>query len=215
MATNIQEQLSALAEEVGFVMKLPALKANMGGVDYYVITLPFSAVKRYVTTTDPNLPVRQRENRKASPGRYKEIAGYIRNNPDDYRFSALTCTFGKNGTSQPLEWQPAAPTGLGSGIGMLTLDQRDPMIIVDGQHRFGAICQAVEEDPSLSEEMITIVLFPYMGVESAQQLFSDLNRTARKTNKSLDILFDHRDQINRVVQRVVDSCRFFRRPGES
>ena len=26
MATNIQEQLSALAEEVGFVMKLPALR---------------------------------------------------------------------------------------------------------------------------------------------------------------------------------------------
>jgi DNA sulfur modification protein DndB len=190
-------------------MEVPALKGRMGSVDYFVITLPFGVAERYITTTDPNLPPQQRENRKPSPARYREIALYIRHNPDDYRFSAITCTYGKEGTSAPVRWEPAQPDGLASTIGTLTLDQTDPLVIVDGQHRFGAIKEVINEEPSLRNEVITVVLFPYLSVGAAQQLFSDLNRTAKKTTKSLDILFDNRDAVNRVVQQLVQRVRTF------
>ena len=65
MVTSISEQLQGLADNVGFLMTVPALKGWMGSVDYYVITLPFSTMARYITTTDPNLPAKQRENRRA------------------------------------------------------------------------------------------------------------------------------------------------------
>lgn len=206
---TLQAELGELASSAGMIMQVPALKGHMGNVDYFIITLPFGTATRYITTTDPNLPARERENRRPTPARYREITRYIRNNPEDYRFSALTCTYGREETTEPLRWDEAAPDGLGSTIGRLTLDQRDPLIIIDGQHRFGAIKQAIEEDPSLRDEVITVVLFPYLSVQAAQQLFSDLNRTAKKTTKSLDILFDHRDVVNRVVQQVVDRVSVF------
>lgn len=205
---SLQAAISELAPSAGMIMQVPALKGRMGNVDYFVITLPFSTATRYIITTDPNLPPRERENRRPTPSRYREITHYIRNN-DDYRFSALTCTYGRDGTAQPLQWDSPAADGLGSTIGTLTLDQRDPLIIVDGQHRFGAIQQAIDEDPSLRDEVITVVLFPYLSVRAAQQLFSDLNRTAKKTTKSLDILFDHRDGVNRVVQEIVERVSAF------
>ena len=209
MTTAIADQLRALAGDIGFTMQVPALKGEMGDVSYYVVVLPYSTVVRYVTTSDSNLPPRERENRRPRPARFAEISKYIQNNRFDYRFSALTCTYGRNGTQGPMSWRPAQESGDASRIGILTLDQRDPLIIVDGQHRLGAIKQAVEDDPSLGDEMIPIVLFPYLTVLAAQQLFSDLNRTAKKTTKSLDILFDHRDISNRIVQKVVDQVSFF------
>jgi len=206
---SLRAQLGELASSAEMIMKVPALKARMGSVDYYVITLPFGTAARYLAPTDPNLPAKQRENRRPTPARFREITNYIRRNPDDYRFSSLTCTYGRDGTRRPLEWEAAAPDGPGATIGMLTLDQRDPLIIVDGQHRFGAIRQAVEEDPLLRDEVISVVLFPYLSVQDAQQLFSDLNRTAKKTTKSLDILFDQRDVLNRIVQQIVPHVSVF------
>lgn len=206
--TKLQDQINSLASSAGTWMQVPALKGHMGGVDYFVITLPFAVAARYLDTTDPNLPPDRRENRRPSPARYREISRYIRNNPEDYRFSAITCTFGKDGTKEPLKWEPAGE-GPGGQIGIITLDQGDPLIIVDGQHRFGAIQDAIEEDPSLREEDLTIVLFPYDSIQTAQQLFSDLNRTAKKTTKSLDILFDSRDIVNRIVQELVKKVSTF------
>lgn len=214
MTTNdyTMEQLGKFASSAGKIMRVPALKGHLGGVDFFLITLTLAEVPRYIVGTDPNLPADLRENRRASPARFAEIANYIVSNVNDYRFSALTCTYGKNGTLEPEsdkdgKWEPAdpnAPPGSpGWMLGMLTLNQQDPLIIVDGQHRLGAIERAIQEEPELRTDSIAIVLFPYISLEMNQQLFSDLNRTAKKTSKSLDVFFNRRDIENRVVQKVV------------
>jgi len=175
---NITEKLRDFAASTGEVMKVPALKGRHGGVDFFVITLAFSKLSRYIEVTDPNLTT--------------EL---------------------KDGTKKPLDWRPAdpdAPEGSPAWmIGELTLDQGDPLIIIDGQHRLGAIKEAISKDPDLRNESIPIVLFPYLDIEAAQQLFSDLNRTVKKTSKSLDVFFDRRDIVNRVVQKVVDKVSVF------
>ncbi len=201
--------LAELAAQAEPTMTVPALRGHLGNVDYFVITLPYASLARYVEATDPNIKdPKLRENRRPAPARFREIANYILGNPDSYRFSALTCTYGKEGSAQPIRWTPSHPTGAGQNIGLLTLSQQDPLVIVDGQHRLGAILEATEKEPSLRDESVPIVLFPYLDVERAQQLFSDLNRNAKKTTKSLDILFDHRDPVNTIVQALVDQVSF-------
>lgn len=211
---NITETLRDFAESASKIMRVPALKGRLGGVDFYVITLTLAEVPKYIEPTDPNLPPQLRQNRRARPERFAEIADYIVKNTDDYRFSALTCTYGKNGDTEPPRWEPAdphAPEGSpGWMLGMLTLNQQDPLIIVDGQHRLGAIQQAVDLEPELRRDSIAIVLFPYISLEANQQLFSDLNRTAKKTSKSLDVFFNRRDIVNRVVQRMVERVSVFK-----
>jgi len=95
-------------------------------------------------------------------------------------------------------------------LGMLTLNQEDPLIIVDGQHRLGGIEKAIGTDPELRNESIAVVLFPYIDLRANQQLFSDLNRTQKPPTKSLNILFDYRDVSNRVVQKVVERVSVFK-----
>jgi len=211
---NTMDSLRKFAESAGKIMRLPALKGHMSDVDFYIITLTLAEVPRYIIGTDPNLPAKRRENRQASPRRFKQIAEYILQNPDDYRFSALTCTYGKNGDTGPTKWEPAdpdAPAGSpGWMLGMLTLDQQDPLIIVDGQHRLGAIEKAIDIEPERRNDSIAVVLFPYKDLMATQQLFSDLNRTARPPTRSLNIFFNYRDVANRVVQEVVARVSVFK-----
>jgi DNA sulfur modification protein DndB len=206
----VAQEFQELAANAEPKMSAAALRGHLGGVDYYVISLTYASLARYVSPTDPFITdARFRENRTPSKARFREIAQYIIKNPQDYRFSALTCCYGRSGTEEPLGWAPATDSYPGNTIGILTLSQNDPLVIVDGQHRLGAIAQAIVEDPSLREENIPVVLFPYISIAHAQQLFSDLNRNAKKTTKSLDILFDHRDLVNTVVQQLVDLVPFF------
>jgi len=212
---NTLDKMKELAADAQYLMTVPALRGKMGSIEYFTIILPHSVVTRYLSTTDRNLPPRERENRKPTKSRYGVIADYITKNPDTYRFSSITCTYGKDGTHAPVRWKSVEPSGDLSFIGLLTLDQRDPLIIVDGQHRFEGIKKALEdkaldEDSSLVDDMISIVLFPYIDIRAAQQLFSDLNRNAKKTTKSLDILFDRRDVVNRVTQKLVEKVSVFK-----
>jgi DNA sulfur modification protein DndB len=206
---NLLDKMKEFSADARYLMTVPALRGKMGGIEYFTITLPYSVVTRYLTTTDRSLPPRERENRKPTPLRYGVIADYITKNPDTYRFSSITCTYGKDGTHAPVRWKSVEPSGDLSYIGLLTLDQRDPLIIVDGQHRFEGIKKALDQDPSLIDDMISVVLFPYINLRAAQQLFSDLNRNAKKTTKSLDILFDRRDVVNRVTQKLVEKVSVF------
>lgn len=211
---DVLGKMKELAEDAQYLMTVPALRGQMGGIEYFAITLPYSVVTRYLTTTDRSLPPRERENRKPTKSRYGVIADYITKNPDTYRFSSITCTYGKDGTRTPVRWKSVEPSGDLAYIGLLTLDQRDPLIIVDGQHRFEGIKKALDdkkldEDSSLADDMISVVLFPYIDLKAAQQLFSDLNRNAKKTTKSLDILFDRRDVVNRVTQKLVEKVSVF------
>ncbi|MFH0896424.1 MAG: DNA sulfur modification protein DndB [Candidatus Bathyarchaeota archaeon] len=214
-SNNTLDKMKELAADAQYLMTVPALRGKMGSIEYFTITLPYSVVTRYLSTTDRNLPPRERENRKPTKSRYGVIADYITKNPDTYRFSSITCTYGKDGTHAPVRWKSVEPSGDLSFIGLLTLDQRDPLIIVDGQHRFEGIKKALEdkaldEDSSLAYDMISVVLFPYIDIRAAQQLFSDLNRNAKKTTKSLDILFDRRDVVNIVTQKLVEKVSVFK-----
>jgi len=123
---NTMEALRKFAEKAEKIMRVPALKGRLGGVDFYIITLTLGEVPRYIVGTDPNpdLSPILRENRRANPARFSEIAEYILCNQDDYRFSAITCTYGKNGTKKPSNWEPFnpdAPVGSpGWTLGILT-----------------------------------------------------------------------------------------------
>lgn len=206
---DLLDKMKELSTDARYLMTVPALRGKMGSIEYFTIILPYSVVTRYLTTTDRNLPPRERENRKPTKARYGVIADYVTKNPDTYRFSSITCTYGKDGTHAPVRWKSVEPSGDLSLIGVLTLDNRDPLIIVDGQHRFEGIKKALDADPSLVDDMISVVLFPYIDLKAAQQLFSDLNRNAKKTTKSLDILFDRRDVVNRVTQKLVEKVSVF------
>lgn len=183
-------------------LSFPAMKGRMGMRDYYVAMVKLKLVPKMFQFKDwAELPPEQRAQRVIQKGRIPELTQYILQNEDGYLFSALTASF---------DCEPKFDAIAGrADIGMLSLPFDADLVINDGQHRRAAIAEAIKENSALGEEAIAVVLFPFEDLGRMQQMFSDLNRTAKTTSKSLNVLYNQRDLMSQITLAVTEKVPNF------
>lgn len=185
-------------------VQVPAIAGRMGTTGYYLCTFPIS-LAAHLFLHDPahsaDIPVQQRVQRKLNARRVPEIASYVLEN-EDWFFSSIVVSV----DAEALTF--TAAQGL-SGVGLLSVPSGVTWLVNDGQHRMAGLTAALRTAESLGNDTIAVVVLPDAGLERAQQVFSDLNRTAQKTSASLNALFDHRSPINRITAIVADSVAVF------
>lgn len=185
-------------------VSIPAIRGTMGGRTYYQISLAMAEVPRFFRFNDweqatPEL----RAQRVLNKSRVPDIAKYIMDNEDGYLFSSITASYAA-------EVKFTAVDGH-QDIGTLEIELENlELIINDGQHRSAGIAAAIKENPSLGKDKISVLLFPMENLERLQQMFTDLNRYAHKTSKSLDVLYDHRDNLSALTMDVSERVAAFR-----
>lgn len=173
------------------MLSLPALRGHMGSRSYYVVLLPLSQVARILEVPGgEELSPEARSQRKLIQSRIPEITSYILDNDEDWLFSSITASF---------DAEVNFIEGANADAGVLQLPLESRLIVNDGQHRRAAIERALRTDPTIGKQTISVVLFPAESLERNQQMFSDLNRTAQKTSRSLNIMYDHRDPLNEIA----------------
>jgi DNA sulfur modification protein DndB len=178
-----------------YQIQFPAMRGKMGSRTYFACLMPLDAIQSLFKFDPderqwPDLSPEQREQRQLNKSRIPAITSYVVENEDDYLFASITASY----KSEPV----FVPFGTDDeeNIGTLKLKLGDELTINDGQHRCAAIVEAVKKNPSLGEQMISVLLFPWENITRVQQMFTDLNRHVVKTSKSLDVLFDKRDPIS-------------------
>lgn len=185
-----------------FSYTFPAIRGIQASKEYYVLLCPLKLLPKIFLFDEEELNPELRAQRIINKARIPEIASYIENNPKNYIFSALTASVDADAIFTP------ASDSL-YNIGSLTLPMTAKFVINDGQHRRAAIESALKNKPDLGDETIPIVLFIDLGLKKSQQMFSDLNRYAIRTTKSLSILYDSRDQWAILVKDIIDEIGFF------
>lgn len=177
-----------------------AVKGVQAGRDYYIAMIPLRILSKLFNNEDEYLLPEFRAQRKINEQRIPEIRDYILDNPDTYVFSALSASIDGQFTFES--------SALDDNIGLLHIDMSAILIINDGQHRKASIEAALKENPKLSDETISVVLFKDEGLKRSQQMFADLNKHAVKPSKSLSTLYDDRDNLSNAVKEVVYSIPF-------
>lgn len=176
----------------------------MGGRHYYATVLSMAEIPRLFRFNDweqctPELRAQRVLNRSRVP----DIARYIIDNEDGYIFSSITASYKSEVKFIPSE-------GMGD-LGTLEMELENvEFIINDGQHRCAAIAAALKDNPALGKDKISVLLFETENLDRLQQMFSDLNRFAHKTSKSLDILYDHRDNLSALTMDVSEQVEVFK-----
>ncbi|MPZ43821.1 MAG: DNA sulfur modification protein DndB [Betaproteobacteria bacterium] len=184
-------------------LSFPAARGRMGKRDYFVAMVKLNLVPKLFKFRDwAELPPEQRAQRVIQKNRIPEITNYILENEDGYLFSSLTASFDCDPNFQPV--------GDLSDLGILEIPFEADLVINDGQHRRAAIEEALKANPALGDETISVVLFPWEDLDRMQQMFSDLNRTARTTSKSLNILYNHRDLMSQVTLALIERVDEFK-----
>lgn len=165
----------------------PAVRGTQARREYYISMVPLEVIARIFQFADEELPPEVRSQRVLNKSRIPEIRDYILSNPGSYVFSALTVS-----VDGDLEFQPISESL--PQVGMINISMTSRFLINDGQHRRAAIAEAIKINPSLKDEHISVVFYRDEGLRRSQQMFSDLNRFAIKPTKSINILFNSREE---------------------
>lgn len=170
--------------------------------------IPLGLLKKLFRFEDEEIPPEQRAQRELNRTRAKKITQYVLDNPTTYVLSALTVTV-QTPSIHGLQFEPSESDPSESS-GFLTIEMDSIFLIADGQHRSAAINQAIESNPELRDETISVTIFADIGVKRRQQIFSDLNLYTSKPSNSLGILYNHRDKVSETVRKVIQEVKIFR-----
>lgn len=183
--------------------QFPAVKGCQAGSDYYICMVPLGLLSKIFITDYSDVAPEHRAQRKLNELRVPEIKDYIIKNRDSYVFSALAASV--DGDMNFID------IGNNKNLGVLEIDMDSSFLINDGQHRKAAIDAAIEEDSTLKEETISIVLYRDKGLERSQQMFTDLNKHAVTTSKSLNTLYESKEPVAIITKKLVNEIDFLRK----
>jgi len=185
-------------------ISFPAIRGTQAGNEYYIVMCPLKRLKKIFTFDESTLSAEDKAQRLLNLSRIPQITKYMHQNRFDYAFSSLTsCIDGL------CYFEPISPEGHGSKIGNLVVDDDAEFYITDGQHRLAAINRAIEEDPSLVDETISVVFFVNKDLKQRQKIFRDLNLYPVKASKSTAVLYgDAPDEL--LSNKVAKESEFFK-----
>ncbi len=183
-----------------FVYKFPVAKGVQATREYYIAMVPLKMLGRLFASDSEYVLPEFRAQRRLNETRIPVISKYILDNRETYAFSALAASI--DGFFQFI------PSELNSNVGVLEVSMDARFLINDGQHRKAAIIEALQEDPTLGDETISIVFFSDKGLTHSQQIFTDLNKNAIKTSNSISQLYDSRDRIAVITRDVINRIDF-------
>lgn len=181
----------------------PAVKGIQAQREYYVSMVPLEVIAKIFQFADEELPPEVRSQRVLNRARIPEIRDYMLSNPENYVFSSLTVSV--DGDMEFHAVSDAAPQ-----IGTINISMTSRFLINDGQHRRAAIAEAIKANPSFKNEHISVVFYQDEGLLRSQQMFSDLNRYAIKPTKSINILFNSREESSIIAKRVIEEVDVFK-----
>lgn len=178
-----------------------AIRGEQAGDDFYIAMCTLKAVSKIFTFRDADIPAEQRAQRTLRKSRIPRIRDYMLINPKDYTFSSITVS-----VDGKIDFTPVSK---GKDLGEISISQDAAILINDGQHRAAAIKEAVEENPTLGKDKISVVFFEDFNLKKSQQIFADLNKHAVKPTKSLGILYDRRNDFATFVVEMSKNVRIF------
>lgn len=184
-------------------ISFPAIRGIQAGHEYYIVMCPLKRLKKIFTLDESMLAESDKAQRVLNHSRIPQIAHYIHSNRLDYTFSAITaCIEGQT------YFEPIATEGHGNKIGNLVVDDDAEFYLTDGQHRSAAIQQALEQDPALGDETISVVFFVDKNLKQRQKIFRDLNLYPIPANRSIAVLYGSTPEEN-LTNHVVEHSEFF------
>ena len=187
-------------ENLDYVYRFPVVRGVQAKKEYYIAMVPLKMISKLFPDEEGFIPPEYRAQRRLNAARVPVISRYILDNKESYVFSALAASIDGEFIFKADQEN--------HDVGVLEVSMDATFLINDGQHRKAAIIEALNEDPSIGDETISIVFFEDRGLARSQQIFTDLNKNAVKTSNSISELYDSRDELAVLTRQVISNIEF-------
>lgn len=195
-------------------MKIPALKAKIGDWDYYVTTLTFEQVSKFVSKIDDQLHNSESLKdliQRSITNNYISIKQYIINQPSVFFNSLVLAVYDDYPKWQEIEFKYDG--GETYQMGLLDFPDNHKIFPVDGQHRVEGIKAALEENPELKNQQIAALFIGHkndeLGKQRTRRLFTTLNRYAKPVSIDDIIALDEDDSVAITTRYLLEEYDLF------
>lgn len=195
-------------------MKIPAIKAKIGNWDYYLTTLTFDQVTRFVSKIDDQLHRSESLKdliQRSITNNYVKIKEYILHQEELF-FNSLVLAVYDNYPN----WEEVVMR-FGENeyfnMGFLDFPSEHKIFPVDGQHRVEGIKASLLERPELGNEKIGAIFIGHRnddsGKEKTRRLFTTLNRYAKPVSTDDIIALDEDDIVAITTRHLLENYDLF------
>ena len=218
----------------------PALRSRMGSWNYYVVKMSareLSENVKYASEVYEDRTLDEAIQRTLNENRVKkDIVEYLKRQPDRFFSSIVVAALEGDPKFYPVEITEDPQFAifhddrrLNESFGVLKFDGTQKYYALDGQHRLSSIKTLLDRNNPLSEgtpenfendEFSVIVIVPSQKdsnkvfMEKYRRLFSNLNRYAKPTDQTTNIIMDEDDTFAILTRRLITDNDFFKSLGK-
>lgn len=199
------------------MITLPAQRLHMGSTTYFLASMPAQQLAAIAKSPSKDLPewddmsVEDRFQREINTKRLQdEIIPYLASHPDRFFGSVIILVDGNIsyerlsdlGVSLPSAYKPSLEK-----IGFITIDNAD-FIALDGQHRLVALREILEGryhgemQPGIGNDDLSVIFLQNEGIQKTRRIFNKINRYARNTSRSDNLIQSEDDGIAIIARRL-------------
>ena len=214
----------------------PALCSQMGSWKYYVVKMnarELSENVKYASEVYKDRTLDEAIQRRLNDSRVKEeIMEYLKRRSDRFFSSIVVAALEGDPIFYPVEITDDPQFAifrddqrLNQAFGVLRFDGTQKYYALDGQHRLSAIKNLLDQTPNdiperfQNDEFSVIVIVPNQEdsnetfMQKYHRLFSSLNRYAKPTGKTTNIIMDEDDTFAILTRRLITDNDFFISPS--
>lgn len=196
-------------------IKLPAIRSKMGIWVYYISSLSFNQVLKYVSPINDELhksELLSQMIQRSITENYKNIANYLISQEERFFNALILAVY----DGEPIWNEIRIEDENGQDnydLGVLTLSGQEKIFPVDGQHRVAGIKEALELNQNIGEERVPVIFIGHskdeMGMQRTRRMFSTLNRYAKPVSMRDIIALDEDDVIAIASRNLIDQSNLF------
>lgn len=193
---------------------IPAIRGTLGELTYYTATFTFKQIAERVKPADEELHTSRslREQlQRALTDNYKGIKEYILTQKEHFFNALVLAIYDGEPTWNELDFEYNNIRH--HSMGFLHLNGKERIFPVDGQHRVKGIMSALEINPKLKDETITVIFIGHHntreGKEKTRRIFSTLNRYAKPVSLGDIIALDEDDVVAISTRELLENCPLF------
>ena len=206
----------------------PALRLSMGSWTYFSVRMTMKeAAKRIVLATNFKEPTALDDmlQRLHDVARSKgAMTNYLKIRDDRFYGSLIVAPIGKSPSFHSIRADEDLIDKYNIGddandsIGFVSLDEDTDYYVLDGQHRLGSIKHVIENDeigPEFQDEEINVIFVVDESDSDKERnikyrrLFTSLNRYAKPTDQTTNIIMEEDDAYAILTRRLVETHKVF------
>jgi len=203
----------------------PCIRGQMGSTEFYETTMKareLASAVRPAGETDgwASQSIEERMQRDVNINRVKKtIVPYLAEHPDRFFGSFIVLAEAGAVEFEPLGALvadlPGAYRSASEGIGYLTINQGE-LIALDGQHRLVAFREVIQQaggsnaghfSAEVGDDDVCVLFIVAESLQKTRRIFNKVNRNAKPTGKSDNIITSEDDGFAIITRRLLDHER--------